>query len=74
MVDASIVPAPKPRNTRAENEVLKRGETPPAWEEKPAKNSQKDKDARWTKKHGKSFFGYKNLATGKAQERGTSMT
>ena len=60
MVDASIVPAPKPRNTREENEVLKRGETPPAWEEKPAKNRQKDKDARWTKKHGKSFFGYKN--------------
>jgi len=29
-----------------------------------------DKDARWTKKHGKSFFGYKNLATGKALERG----
>ena len=60
MVDASIVPAPKPRNTREENEALKRGETPPAWEEKPAKNRQKDKDARWTKKHGKSFFGYKN--------------
>ena len=60
MVDASIVPAPKQRNTREENEALKRGETPAAWEEKPAKNRQKDKDARWTKKHGKSFFGYKN--------------
>ena len=41
-------------------EALKRGETPPAWEEKPAKNRQKHKDARWTKKQGKSFFGYKN--------------
>ena len=60
MVDASIVPAPKPRNTREENEALQLGETPPAWEEKPAKNRQNDKDARWTKKHGKSFFGYKN--------------
>jgi len=29
-------------------------------ERKPAKNRQKDKDARWTKKHGRSFFGYKN--------------
>ena len=29
MVDATIVPAPKPRNTREENEALKRGETPP---------------------------------------------
>jgi transposase, IS5 family len=60
MVDASIVSVPKPRNTRDENEALKRGETPPGWEEKPAKNRQKDRDARWTKKHGKSFFGHKN--------------
>ena len=74
MVDATIVPVPKQRNSREENETVKRGETPAAWEEKPAKNQQKDKDARWTKKHGKSFFGYKNLATGKALERGMSMT
>ena len=60
MVDASIVPVPKQRNTREENEAVKRGETPAEWEQKPAKNRQKDKDARWTKKHGKSFFGYKN--------------
>ena len=60
MVDATIVPVPKQRNSREENETVKRGETPVAWEEKPAKNRQKDKDARWTKKHGKSFFGYKN--------------
>jgi transposase, IS5 family len=26
---------------------------------KPAKRRQKDTDARWTKKHGKSYFGYK---------------
>ena len=60
MVDASIVPMPKQRNTREENEAVKRGETPAEWERKPAKNRQKDKDARWTKKHGRSFFGYKN--------------
>lgn len=60
MVDASIVPVPKQRNTREENETVKRGETPADWEQKPARNRQKDKDARWTKKHGKSFFGYKN--------------
>ena len=40
--------------------TVRRGETPAAWEQKPAKNRQKDKDARWTKKHGKSFIGYKN--------------
>ena len=60
MVDATLVPVPKQRNSREENEIVKRGETPSEWEEKPAKNRQKDKDARWTKKHGKSFFGYKN--------------
>ena len=60
MVDATIVPVPKQRNSREENETVKRGETPVAWEQKPAKNRQKDKDARWTKKHGKSFFVYKN--------------
>ena len=60
MVDATIVPVPRQRNSREENEAVKAGETPEAWEKNPAKNRQKDKDARWTKKHGKSFFGYKN--------------
>ena len=60
MVDASIVPVPKQRNTREENEAVKRGETPAAWAKHPAKNRQKDRDARWTKKHGESYFGYKN--------------
>ena len=50
MVDASIVPVPKQRNTREENEAVKRGEPPSDWKREPAKNRQKDKDARWTKK------------------------
>jgi IS5 family transposase len=60
MVDATIVAVPKQRNTREENEAVKAGHTPEDWERQPAKNRQKDKDARWTKKHGKSLFGYKN--------------
>ncbi|HEY7084165.1 MAG TPA: IS5 family transposase, partial [Hyphomicrobiaceae bacterium] len=28
--------------------------------EEPAKNAQKDKEARWTKKNDQSFYGYKN--------------
>jgi len=60
IVDASIVPVPKQRNTRAENAAIKAGETPEGWDEKPAKRRQKDTDARWTKKHGKSHYGYKN--------------
>jgi len=60
IIDATIVDVPKQRNTLDENEQVKNGETPEAWEKKPAKNRQKDKDARWTKKHGRSYFGYKN--------------
>jgi transposase, IS5 family len=60
MVDATIVPVPKQRNGRNENDTVKAGQTPADWEKKPAKLRQKDRDARWTKKHGKSFFGYKN--------------
>jgi hypothetical protein len=46
------VPAPKQRNSREENETIKDG--------KPAKNRQKDTDARGTKKNERSYFGYKN--------------
>ena len=60
IVDATIVSAPKQRNSKDENDCVKAGTTPEGWEEKPAKNAQKDKDARWTKKNGKSFYGYKN--------------
>src|SRR5271163_919769 len=47
MVDATIVPVPKQRNSREENEAVKIGKTPEEWEKDPAKNRQKDKDARW---------------------------
>ena len=59
-IDALIVAVPKRRNGRDENAKIKDGETPEGWENKPAKRSQKDMDARWTKKHGKSPYGYKN--------------
>ena len=60
IIDASIVAVPKQRNSRDENAKIKQGETPQSWEDKPAKRCQKDTDARWTKKHGKSHYGYKN--------------
>ena len=60
MLDASIVPVPKNRNTRDENKAIKDGDVPEEWADKAAKRSQKDVDARWTKKHGKSHYGYKN--------------
>ena len=60
IIDASIVPVPTQRNSRDENDQLRAGGTPAGWKQKPAKLRQKDRDARWTKKHGRSFFGYKN--------------
>jgi IS5 family transposase len=69
MVDATIVPVPKQRNSREENDDVKAGKTPEAWEKNPAKNRQKDKDARWTKKHGKSFYGYKNHVNADAMHK-----
>ena len=58
IVDASIVPAPRQRNSREENEAIKAGDPPTEWSE--AKRRQKDVDARWTKKREQNHFGYKN--------------
>ncbi len=60
IVDASIVPVPKQHNRRDENEKIKAGKPPEDWDGKPHKKRQKDVDARWTKKHGKNHYGYKN--------------
>jgi len=60
IIDASIVSVPTQHNKRDENAKIKVGETPEGWVVKPAKFRQKDTDARWTKKHGKSHYGYKN--------------
>jgi len=54
LVDATIVSAPKQRNTRAEKQDLKAGNIPAAWQAKPAKLRQKDRDARWTVKYTKA--------------------
>jgi transposase, IS5 family len=75
IVDATIVAAPKQRNTEAEKKEIKAGRVPEDWKRKPAKLRQKDRDARWTVKYSKAkpsedgaksvdlaipAFGYKN--------------
>ena len=60
IIDASIVAAPIQRNSRDDNAAIKVGQRPAGWEGHPAKRRQKDCDARWTKKHGRSYYGYKN--------------
>src|SRR5436305_6199900 len=69
MVDATIVPVPKQRNSRDENVTVRAGQRPAEWERKLAKLRQKDRDARWTKKHGQSFFGYKNHVNADARHK-----
>ncbi|MCC5841429.1 MAG: IS5 family transposase [Opitutales bacterium] len=60
MIGASIVEAPRQRNSAEENAATKKGERPAGFDENPARGRQKDTDARWTKKRGRSYFGYKN--------------
>src|SRR5271154_3622328 len=75
IIDATIVAAPKQRNTEAEKREIKALRIPEDWRRKPAKLRQKDRDARWTVKYSKAkpsedgakrvdlaipAFGYKN--------------
>jgi len=76
IIDATIVAAPKQRNTNDEKQAIKDGRIPEGWKDKPAKLAQKDRDARWTVKYTKAkvrddgsvppvdlaipAFGYKN--------------
>lgn len=57
IIDATLVPAPQQHFTKGDKDMLKEGAMPADWS--PAKRRQKDLDATWTKKHGKSHFGYK---------------
>ncbi len=60
IIDASFVEVPKQRNSREENEQLKKGEMPDGWENNENKMEQKDTDAKWTKKNNVAYYGYKN--------------
>lgn len=62
MIDASFTIAPRQRNTREENKSIKEGKGDELWNDKPNKKKHKDTDARWTKKNGETFYGYKNHA------------
>lgn len=53
IVDATLVPAPKQRNTDGEKAAIKAGRTAKdIWPDEPNKAAQKDTDARWTVKIG----------------------
>jgi IS5 family transposase len=69
LVDASFVDVPRQRNSRAENAVIKAGGVPEAWLDQPAKQQQKDVDARWTKKNAEGHYGYKNPVKADAKSK-----
>lgn len=54
IVDASLVAAPRQRNTDDEKAAIKEGRVPEEWKAKPAKLWHKDRDARWTVKFTKA--------------------
>jgi len=62
IIDATFVDVPRPRNTREENQAIRKGEVPEEWQkpENKAKLEQKDTDARWAKKNGETHCGYKD--------------
>jgi transposase, IS5 family len=54
IVDATLVAAPRQRNTAEEKAAIKAGRVPAEWQAKPAKLRHKDRDARWTVKFTKA--------------------
>jgi IS5 family transposase len=64
LLDATFVEAPRQRNTREQNKVIKEGGIPEEWQEPENVNKleQKDTDARWAKKGNETFYGYKDHA------------
>jgi IS5 family transposase len=60
MMDGTFVEAPKPRNSRTENDQIKRGEIPERFSSDPHVGNHKDTDARWGRKGDEKYFGYKN--------------
>lgn len=61
IVDATFVDVPRQRNSKDENDSIKEGTIPEDWEkpENKSMKSQKDVDARWTKKNDETHYGYK---------------
>jgi len=62
IIDASFTIAPRQRNTREENRQIKDGQGKDLWNDNLHKKRHKDIDARWTKKNGEKYYGYKNHA------------
>jgi len=63
IIDAGIVRVPRPSLNKEEKSIVEDNAMPADWS--PPKRRQKDIEARWTKRHGKSYFGDKLSANAK---------
>lgn len=69
IIDASFVDVPRQRNSRDENELIKAGAVPVEFGKNGHKLSQKDTDARWTKKGDEKHYGYKDHVKAQVQTK-----
>ena len=60
IIDATLVPVPKQRNSLEDNKEIKANRVPDGWNESPKRLQKKDLDARWVKKNDINHYGYKN--------------
>ena len=60
IIDATLFPVPKQRNTREENKEIKAGRLPVRWDENKDLLQQMDLDARCTKKNDINYYGLNN--------------
>lgn len=64
IIDATFCESRIQRNTKPENEAIKKGELPDSWKDSSqSRLRQKDTEARWGCRRGKFIFGYKHHIT-----------
>lgn len=60
IIDASFVDVPRQRNSRDDNDKIKKGEVPESFTKNENVGEQKDVEARWAKKNQEVHYGYKD--------------
>jgi len=60
IIDATLVPVPKQRNSREENKEIKSGRLPDGSDENSHRLQQRGLDARWAKENGVNHYDYKH--------------
>jgi len=56
IIDATLVPVPRRRNTREDNKEIKAGRLPDGWDENEQRLKQADLDTRFVKKNSINYY------------------